>query len=198
MSVRVCTDEHFMSTNALTAFAAGTLPRIAAEQRAESAHDGDIQQLADPVTMIDTTLRWRNSTGLPQQAVVEVDLAPRSLVVSNPNALSINDSFGVLIGASTEQPQIQNSLGESLFRARRNDFRAPSMAFQTSFDDQPGGAFTICPGVVPDGQELAFRYVCTVSTPGNWRDPNTPRMSVKVNYAALNLYTSMPFGGFSG
>lgn len=198
MSVRVCTDEHFTSTSVLTAFALGVLPRLVTEQRAVSAHDGDIQQLADPLVMMDSTLRWRNDSGLDQQALVEVTMAPRSVVTSNPNAIAIRDDYGVAIGTAPDQPSTQSSLGEMLVRYRINDFRAPSMAFQTGFDDRPGGSVPLCVGVVPPGHELVFRYVCSVSTPGHWRTPDTPRMNVRVNYTALALYTSLPAGGFRG
>ncbi|WP_182349327.1 hypothetical protein [Tomitella gaofuii] len=191
MSTRVCVDEHFLSTNAMTGFALGTLPRLVVEQRAKSAHDGDVKQLSDPVVFIDMTLRWRNTTDLVQRAMVEVMMAPRQVVVSNPNAIAITDAYGCRIGTSTDLPEVDVSLGETKIRARRNDFRAPSMAFQTTFDDTGGGVVHVCPGVVKPGEEIAFRYLATVSTPGNWRQPDTPRMSVKLNYAMLSLFTAL-------
>lgn len=194
MSTRVCVDEHFTSTNIATMLASGTMPRLVTQQRSESSNDGDIQQLSDPVPMIDTTLRWRNDTDLDQQAVVEIYMAARSMVVSNPNALEVSDQYGIVIGSTTKEPDLQSSLGSSMTRSRLNDFRAPSMAFQTTFDDRPGGSVWLCPGTVGAGQEIAVRYFCSVTTPGTWRNPKEENMSVKVNYARIALFASIPMG----
>lgn len=191
MSTRICVDEHFQSTNAMTSLAAGTLPRMVVEQRTASAHDGDIKQLSDPVVFMDSVLRWRNTTGMSQRAVVEVAASPRQIVVSNPNAIAVRDTYGCRIGVSPDQPDTNTILGETMVRARRNDFRAPSMAFQTTFDDSSPGVVHVCPGVVPDGEEIVFHYTSVVSTPGNWRQSDTPRMNVRLGFVVLTLFTAL-------
>lgn len=195
MSVRVCVDEHFTSTSLATTLSAGSLPRLVVQQRQESAHDGDIQQLSDPVTMIDTTLRWRNDTSVPQRVMAEVYMASRSFVVSNPNGIEVSDQYGVSVGDTTSRPALQNSLGDALFRSRVNDFRAPSMTYQSTFDDRPGGSVWLCMDrPIGPGREVAVRYVCTVATPGSWRQPKEQNMSVKVNYARLALFAALAVG----
>lgn len=192
MSLRICTDEHFVSTSAVTAFALGALPRLVLSQRVESAHDGEVKQLSDPVAFMDQTLRWRNDTGMAQQVFISVLRAPRSFVVSSPNALAVTDSYGVAMARSTSTPDADTVLGVDSVRARRNDFRAPGMAYQITYDDIPGGTSTVCVGELAPDREVAFRYVARVSTPGNWRTPDTDRTSLRLNYAELSLYTALP------
>lgn len=189
MSVKVCTGNFLLSTVDGLGFRRNWFPRVLTEAFLESTKDGEIKRAPDPVTMIDGDLTWFNNTDGDQYVVVQIRRAPRSIVAQNPSTVVITDAWTFAVGksAAADYPSVnQDAFGGRLQIDRPSAAAADLLYARLFMDCDSANSYTHV-GVVPAGQQLHFRYLCAVQTPGIWTVPTEfePRWEAQARWTRL-------------
>lgn len=195
MSLSICTNEWITSDRVGLRFTEAWFPRLVSEQFVGSVQDGDLDRAPDPLPLITADLLWTNSTGTDQHVHVETQRAPRSLVVSNPNTVVLDDAVSWDVGDSPNAPRpsmTRNGIGARLQLTRPSQ---STIRFGTTFADRDDGVFMTHIGRVRPDESLHFRYMCLFSTPGAWRTGESPRTEAYARWARLRVFASPMIGG---
>lgn len=166
-------------------------PRVVDEAFLTSTKDGTIQRAPDPVTMIDGDIAWTNETGDDQQVSVHILRSSRGIVVSNPSTVILIDAWSWDIGVNPQAdfPSVTSDAVGGGLQIDRASVAPDSLQFAQVFIDGDNTQAYADVGVVPDGQVLHFRYMCSVQTPGVWTESTdwTPRFEANARYARLSV-----------
>lgn len=170
MTLKPCTSDYMLSTVRGLGMARHWYPRIVEEAFLESTKDGEISRSPDPVTMIDGDLTFFNNTKDDQHCVIQIVRAPRSIVAQSPNTVIINDSWSHAVGLSptADFPTVvQDTVGGKM-QVDRPSAAAADLHYCRFFYDADSSQAWETIGIVPAGEQLHFRYVASVQTPGVW------------------------------
>jgi hypothetical protein len=164
-------------------------PRIVAEAFLESTKDGEIKLSPDPVTMIDGDLNWFNQSNVAQAVWVSVHRAPRSIVAQSPATVIIHDAWSWRVGVNpnADFPSVVADTFGGRMQFDRGSVSPDNLQYARYFlDGDDSHAWVDC-GVVPAGQELHFRYLAAVQTPGVWTKPANfdPRWEANAEWCRL-------------
>lgn len=188
MSIRVCAAGYIDSTPDGLSMAPAWNRRIVAEAFTGSTRDGEVQRAPDPVTFIESSMLWVNTTGMPQAVTVHVIRAPRSIVTSDPNAVVLRDGVSWDIAASPAAlPPELGSLGESGGRIQFSK-TTWNTQFGRLFIDEDRQTYVVELGAVEPGQAVHVRYRCAVQTPGLWREGVQPRHEAFARWVRLRMW----------
>lgn len=188
MSIRVCASAHITSTVDGLSLAPSWHRRIVSEVFAGSSRDGEVQRAPDPVTFIETSMLWTNTTGTAQVVDVHVIRAPRSIVTSEPNAVVLRD--GLSWDVSAEPSALPPALGNIGEAGGRIQFSKQSWNTQYGrlYVDEDRQTYIAPVGVVDPGRSVHVRYRCALQTPGLWREGVQPRHEAFARWVRLRMW----------
>lgn len=188
MSMRICVDEYFTSDLSGLSLGESAVGRSVTASRFESAADGELKRSSEPVTMIEGTVSWRNNTGVDQYVVLLLHFAPRKTVTSNPNAVSISDSWGYDVGSSPRVDAPDHLLGDVFARYRLNDWSDAGFAYGTRFYDFPDRQLWPHIGVVPAGQAVSAIARTQTAIQDPWREPSASYFESYAYWLRMQLW----------
>lgn len=194
MSLKICTAEFMISDDHGVGMRRGWFPRVVAERFLESTKDGEIQRAPDPVTMIDGDLTWFNNSPDPQQVLVQVQRASRSIVAANPITVVIHDawSFDVGVNPSAEYPSVMQDTFGGRAQFDRASVARDALQFGHFYLSGDGSQAYVEIGLVPSMQAMHFRYLCAVQTPGVWTLASEwePRIEAQAHWTRLLAFAT--------
>jgi hypothetical protein len=191
-SLAICTAEWMLSGHTGVDLAPAWFPRLVAEQFIGSARDGDVDRAPDPLPFIAIDLVWTNSTDTAQHVSVAVHRSSRSIVVSNPNTIALDDATSWDVGVNPKAPRpsaTRRGMGGRVQVTRPSN---SSIQFSRLFADRDDGVFYEHVGQVLPDETLQFRYACLYSTPGAWRVGGTedPRHEAYARWARVRVFAA--------
>jgi hypothetical protein len=188
-SLKICTAEYMISDTRGIGMSGGWLPQKVTEQFCESTKDGEIKLSPDPVTMIDGDLNYSNTSGDPQHLWVTVHRAPRSIVAQSPSTVIVTDAwtFAIGVNAAADFPTVIADTHGGRLQIDRSSVSPDNLLFGRYFLDGDDSHIYVDCGIVPPFQNLHFRYMAAVQTPGTWTEPTqfTPRWEANARWARL-------------
>lgn len=194
MSLKVCTIEHMLSNADGMDMARSWFPRVVEERFLESTKDGEIKRAPDPVTMIEGDLTWVNYTDDPQNVVIVVMRAPRTIVATSPSTVVIADAWAWAKGENpiADYPSImQNTFGGRV-QIDRPEAAAKDLLYGRFFLDGDSSQESVNIGTVPPFHTVHLRYLAGVYTPGVWTSPSEfePRYEAYARWTRLTALAS--------
>lgn len=170
-------------------------PRMVQQVSAASIADGTISSaglVSQPGRLlIDTAISWTSDSPLDTMVRLVVIRDYRSIVVSNPNAIQIWDSWNYAINATARTPDsynLVNSLCTLGIDVGTNNVAQPYAGVMSQ--DYPATAseewYTL-----PAGATLNVKYRCYVWTPPPWSNnanANSPTHSASARSVKLRLW----------
>jgi len=194
VSLKVCVGPYLSSTVQGLDLARHWFPRIVKEAFLVSSKDGEIARSPDPVTLIDGDLSWFNATDDPQHVIVQLLRAPRSVVVQNPATVVIHDAVSWAVGQIpvADFPSVMQDAFGGRAQVDRPEVASDKLQFGRLFLEGESTQADFTVGVVPAGESLHFRYVCSVQTPGTWTTPSEfePRWEASAYWVRLKAYAT--------
>ena len=194
MTLKPCTSDYMIATVRGLGLRRNWFPSIVAEQFLESTKDGEISRAPDPVTMIDGDLTFLNNSPDPVSCIVQIIRAPRSVVAQSPNTVIINDSWSFAVGSNptAEFPTVvQDTMGGKMQLDRPSAAAADLQYGRFFFDTDRSQAWEHI-GVLDPQEQLHFRYVASVQTPGIWTAATEfePRWEAHARWARLLCFAT--------
>jgi hypothetical protein len=191
----VCTSRNLDVTSGVLGLEPWSVPRMVSQVVANSGADGSISSsglISQPGRLlISATQSWVSDSSLPLMMRLVVSRAYRSMVVSNPNAVQMWDSWNVAVDATPRDPDsynLVNSLCTLGFDVGTNNVAQPYAGVISQ--DYPATAseewFTL-----PPGSTLNVKYRCYVWTPPPWSNnanANSPSHSASARSTTLRLW----------
>ena len=193
MSVRICTDDYFRVEPGRLSLAPTAIAREVSARNVASERDGDLDRIADPVRMVEATSSWTNRHRVQQRVAVRLHIGPRSIVTSNPNAVSITDWSGYEIGRNPIVDTMTEYHGAHLARFRLNVPTDQGFAYGTRYDDIPDRVIWYELGTARPEETAMVTFRTLLSTPGLWREPSTPFFEARAYWIRMQMW-SMPDG----
>lgn len=191
----VCTSRNLDITLPALALEPWSAPRMVNQVTAASIADGAISSsglVSQPGRLlIDTSISWTSDSPLDSMMRLVVIRDYRSIVVSNPNAVQIWDSWNYAIDTTARTPDsynLVNSLCTLGIDVGTNNVAQPYAGVMSQ--DYPATAseewYTL-----PAGATLNIKYRCYVWTPPPWSNnanANSPTHSASVRGVKLRLW----------
>ncbi|CAA0078291.1 Uncharacterised protein [Mycolicibacterium vanbaalenii] len=197
MSIKLCVSENMLSTTAGMDMRRNWFPRIVAEAFLESTKDGEISRAPDPVPMITGDLTYYNNSGAPQNLLVQVLRAPRSVVAQSPATVVIHDAWSFAVGASpsADYPSVIQDTFGGRAQVDRPEVEADKLRYGRLFLDGDASQAFVPIGVLEPKESMHFRYLAAVQTPGTWTTPSEfePRWEAYARWSRL-LALASPVG----
>lgn len=194
MTVKICTSEYMLGTVRGLGMSRYWYPQIVKEAFLESVKDGEIKRAPDPVTMIDGDLSFYNNSKDALALFVQIQRAPRSIVVQSPNTVVIHDAYTFAKGDSptAEYPSVTQNTSGGRMQIDRPAAAAADLLYGRLFlDFDTNQSFVNC-GELAAGKSIHFRYLCSVQTPGVWTAATEfePRWEAQARWARLLLFAT--------
>jgi hypothetical protein len=193
VTIKVCTSEYMLSTTEGIGMRRTWFPRIVKEVMLESTRDGEISRAPDPVVMIDGSLAWHNSYPDRQSVVVQIVRAPRSIVAQSPSTVVIHDAWSFAKGRRhvvADYPSVTQDAFGGRAQMDRSSVEPKKLKAARLFVDGESSQVWQPIGVLEPGEEMHFRYVASVQTPGVWTRPTEfePRWEAQALWTRLLLF----------
>ena len=192
---QVCTGRELAITDGVLGLEKWSAPRMVAEQSATSSGDGSITGAGLPSQpgrlMIDTSLSWTSDSQLMLVMRLEVIRSYRTIMVSNPNAIQIWDSWMTAVDATPRTPDNYSAA---------NGITTLGFDVGTDNSSQPvGGVITQDYPIsatedyieLPAGSTLNVAYRAYVWTPPPWSNnanANSPQHEADARGVKLRLW----------
>lgn len=190
MTVTVCTLEALISGPTGVEFSRGWLPSMVAERFVSSTKDGVVDRAPDPVTFIETDLTWTNNTDSVVHLQGQLHRGSRGIVTSNPNTVVLTDGFSYATGVSPHASVPDTTDWGFGGRLKTTSSAQASPRFSRLFLDADDSMVYVDMGSLAPGVSVHIRYACVLTTPQEWRVPNTPRHEAFARWARVRLFAS--------
>ena len=195
ISPRVCIDENLVDTTDGLAVAPHSVPRCVIDQVAFSGGSGPLPAtlLLPGRLLVDWASSWTNDTPVDQVIMIRVTRGPRSIVVSNPNAIQFRDRWTWAINASPDAPVTSDILNGQVGCAvdlGTNSVAEPNPGKMWMWVDAHTSDEWISPPLSP-GNYISVKYRMYVWTPPPWSDNanrNLPEHTISSKYTHMQLW----------
>lgn len=160
---------------------------------AKSSGDGKMvytPDIAAPKVLIEKKLAWSNDLSLDATLLVRVTRGPRSIKVSQPNAIQIRDRYTTAINTDAGEPQLTgyyNSQFGASIDLGTNSTAEPNPGRYWLWEDAHVEEEWFD---IDSGQDFAFWYRCGAWTPEPWSDnanAGNPEHTVSVQYTRIQF-----------
>lgn len=185
---KVCVSQNMVVTEqGVLRMAPWSVPRLVADQRADSAGDGAIgeQSSLPGKLMIEAIQSWKNDTPVDHSVLIRITRSFKNWITTNPNAIQFRDRWTHAIDGPVTPPvttSIYNGQVGSAVDITTNTVAEPNAGIYEYWWGTNSSDEWI--GPIEPGQTLNVWYRCYVWTPPPWS--NNANRSHPFSWAAAN------------